>query len=230
MTMPAPFFGMARSRRWPSDAADGLDAADAGNGGERTLQGFGFVGGDAHGDRAVIGHAAHQVLGGAVGDDAALVDHDGARADGLDLFEDVRGDDDGLLLGHLGDELAHLVLLVGIEPVGGLVHDQHLGVVEDRLGDADAALVALGQGLDRLLEHRTETGPLDRQAHRPGDRIAPQAPQLGDEAEQALGRHLGVERRALGQIAEPLPGLLGLVLHVEAGDARPARRPARESP
>jgi hypothetical protein len=40
------------------------------------------------------------------------------------------------------------VLLVRVEAVGGLVHDQHRRVVQDRLREADAALVALRQGLD----------------------------------------------------------------------------------
>ena len=51
--------------------ADGLDTADAGHGRERSLYGFDLVGRHAHGNRAVIGHPAHQILGGAVGDDAA---------------------------------------------------------------------------------------------------------------------------------------------------------------
>ena len=56
------------------------------------------------------------------------------------------------------DQLADLVLLVGIEAVGRLVHDQHLGVVQDRLRQADAALEALGEGLDGAVEHRLEPG------------------------------------------------------------------------
>ena len=57
------------------------------------------------------------------------------------------------------DQLAHLVLLVGIEAVGRLVHDQHLRVVQDRLGDGDAPLEALRQRLDPLLQHRVELRP-----------------------------------------------------------------------
>ena len=43
------------------------------------------------------------------------------------------------------DERAHLVLLVGVEPVGRLVEDQHVGIVQQRLREPDAALEALGQ-------------------------------------------------------------------------------------
>src|SRR4029079_12130196 len=72
-----------------------------------------------------------------------------------------------------------------------------------------------------LPEPRPKTGPLDGKANRPGDRLAPQASQLGDEAKQPLRRHLGVKGSALGQITEPLSGFLGVILNIEAGDARP---------
>src|SRR5689334_19844752 len=68
-----------------------------------------------------------QRRGGIVGDDLAARDDHGARADRVHLFEDVRGDDDGLLLGDLADERADLVFLQRIEAIGGFVEDQHLG-------------------------------------------------------------------------------------------------------
>ena len=52
--------------------------------------------------------------------------------------------------------VAHLVLLVRIEAVGRLVEDQHLRVVQERLRQTDAALEALRQRLDDLLEHARE--------------------------------------------------------------------------
>ena len=48
-----------------------------------------------------------------------------------------------------------------VEAVGGLVEDQHLGVVHDGLREADAALEALGQRFDGLREHRLELQPAD---------------------------------------------------------------------
>ena len=61
-----------------------------------------------------------------------------------------------LSFGHRPDQPAHLVFLVRVEAVGRLVEDQHLRVVQDRLREADAALEALGQGLDRLVQHPVE--------------------------------------------------------------------------
>ncbi len=102
-----------------------------------------------------------EARGRVVGHELAARDDDGARADGVDLFEDVRGNDDGLLARDLADERADFVLLQRIEAVGGLVEDQHLRVVHDGLGEADAALEALGQRFDGLGDDRLELQPAD---------------------------------------------------------------------
>src|SRR6187399_2999717 len=56
----------------------------------------------------------------------AFRDDDGAGADRIHLFEDVRRDDDGLLARDFADERANLVFLQRIESVRGLVEDQDL--------------------------------------------------------------------------------------------------------
>jgi len=45
-----------------------------------------------------------------------------------------------------------VVLLVGIEAVGRLVHDQHLRIVQDGLGDGDARLVVFSGPQQSLFE------------------------------------------------------------------------------
>ena len=95
-------------------------------------------------------------------DDAAAVDDDGARAGGVDFLEDVGREHDRLVLAQLADQVPHLVLLVRVEAVGGLVQDQHLGIVDQRLREAGAVLVALGQRVDRLVQHRRQEAALDR--------------------------------------------------------------------
>jgi hypothetical protein len=158
-----------------------------------------------------------EILGRAVGDDAAAVDHDGTGADGLDFLEDMGRNDNGLVLGHLGDQAAHMVLLVRIEAVGRLVHDQHRGVVEDRLGETDAALESLRQRLDALGRDTLEAGPGDRRVDTGGLAATVVAADFGDEIEERPGRHVAVGGRAFRQVAQLRLGLLGPV-----GDADPA--------
>ena len=119
-----------------------------------------------------------QLLRRAVGDDLAAVDDDDARAGRLDLLQDVGREDDRLVLAHALDEVAHLVLLVGIEAVGRLVHDQHVRIVDQRLREAGAVLVALGERVDALVEHVLEEAQLDRAVDRLLARVAPQPAQL----------------------------------------------------
>src|SRR5574341_50026 len=103
-----------------------------------------------------------QLVRRAVGDDLAAVDDDRARARRVDLLEDVGRKHDRLVRAELADEVSHLVLLVGVQAVGRLVHDEHIGVVDERLGEAGAVLVALGKRVDRLAQHRLQkAGPDD---------------------------------------------------------------------
>ena len=127
------------------------------------------------------------------------------------------------------DQRAHLVLLVGIEAVGRLVEDQHVGIVQQRLGEADAALEALGQRLDRLVEHAAELGALDRQVDAPLRLGAGEAADLRDEVEKPGRRHVGIGRRAFGQIADMPLGRDRRSADVVAADRPPSRSSARES-
>ena len=69
-------------------------------------------------------------------------------------------EDDGLFLAQIADELANLVFLIGVEAISGFVQNEDLGVVKERLGEAGAVSVALGESVNRLthncLEERSE--------------------------------------------------------------------------
>ena len=172
----------------------------------------------AQGHRVVVGRAGLQLLGALVDHDAAGGDDDRPCADRLDLFQDVGRDDDRLVAGHVVQQAAHLMLLVRIESVGRFVEDQHLRVEQDRLGQADPAAKALRQGLDRPVEDTLQPEALDRLADASLPVGRRQAVQVGDEAEQGLGRHIAVGRRALGQVAEAPLDLERLAADVEAAD------------
>ena len=84
-----------------------------------------------------------QVLRRVDGDDPALVDDDDALAGLRDLGKDVRAEDDRVVAGEAANQLARLDDLLRVEARGRLVEDQHLRVVNQRLGEADALPVAL---------------------------------------------------------------------------------------
>ena len=100
-----------------------------------------------------------------------------------------------LSLRHVADQPAHGMFLVGVEAVGGLVQHQHLGIVQDRLGQADAAAKALGQGFDRLVQHALKFGSGDGAFRRGLCRLARQSADPGDEM-QELARASFRHRRA----------------------------------
>jgi hypothetical protein len=174
------------------------------------------------------GHAA-QLLRSAVGHDAAAVDDDGARAGGVDFLEDMGREHDRLAAPELADQVPDLVLLVRIEAVGGLVHDEHVRVVDQRLREAGAVLVALRQRVDRLVQHRLQEAQLHHAGHGFTSRRAGQAAQLGGETEESLHRHVGIGGGVLRQVADEALRLQRLLAHVVAADGDAPRAGRHEA-
>ena len=147
--------------------------------------------------------AGPQFGGGFVCDHPALRDDDNAGADGIDFFENMRRENDGFILRHALDERAHLVLLIGVEPVRRFVEDERRRIVQQRLREADALFVAFRERFNDLLAHGHQLRARNRQIDlsAPGGRGA-EAADFGDEAEVFLDRHLGVHRRIFRHIAK----------------------------
>ena len=73
-------------------------------------------------------------MGGALGDDLAAADHHQLVGDLLDFAQQVRGQQHGSrAVGEVAQEPAHPHDALGVQAVGGLVEDEHLGVVHQRL-------------------------------------------------------------------------------------------------
>ena len=120
--------------------------------------------GDGEAHRIMVARAAGELGRRRIGENAAMSDDDRPAAHRLDLLEQMGRNDDRLVGPHRGDDLAHLVFLVGVEPVGRLVEDQHLRIVQQRLRHPDAAPVALRQGFDRLVQNLGDVDHLDHPA------------------------------------------------------------------
>src|SRR5262249_2909155 len=143
-----------------------LDVPDAFDRGDRVAQVFGGAF-DLKANALAAFELLGQVLGRVNRDDAAFVDDDHAVAGHLDFGQDVRRKNDRVLPGQVFDQTADLLDLVGIESDGRLVEDDHIGVVDDGLRDADALFEAARQALDQFV---TALGQ-GRHLHRLGDAV-----------------------------------------------------------
>ena len=84
-----------------------------------------------------------------LGEDLAVIDDRDARAQLLELGQDVAADDDRLAEGaQLAEQLPQLDAGARVEAGRGLVEQQHLGVVDERVGEAEPLLHAARQALD----------------------------------------------------------------------------------
>ena len=162
--------------------------------------------GDGEAHCVMVTRAAGELRRRRIGEKAAMSDDDRPAAHRLDLLEQMGRDHDRLVGPHRGDDLAHLVFLVGVEPVGRLVEDQHLRIVQQRLRDPNAAPVALRQGLDRLVQNFGDVDHLDHPADAQLGFASGKAADSGDKVEELGGRHVGIGRRALGQVADAALG------------------------
>ena len=118
---------------------------------------------------------------------------------------------------ELLDQLAGLDDLLRVEAGRRLVEDEHLGVVEQRLREADALPVALRELAALAVRHVGDPRALHHRGHARlalGPRHALDA---RAEVEILAHAHVGVERRRLGQIAGAALGLDRLLDEIEAG-------------
>ena len=110
----------------------------------------GLVGGAGHqpGRRQQVGQAS-------VGDDLAGADHDQPVDGGFDLGQQVAGQQHGAaLVGEVAEQFAHPGDAFGVETVGRFVQDEHLGMADQGLGDAEALTHPERVGADPLVGGR----------------------------------------------------------------------------
>ena len=153
-----------------------------------------------------------------VRDQSSAGDDDHAICRCLDLAQDVRREQHGLLATELAHERAHPHDLARVEAAGRLVEDEHIGIPEQRLGEADALPEALREGTDRPAGMHTDPACVDDAADLATALAAIETVQTGHELEVPIDAHGAVERRGLGQVPDA-PATLGVPgSHELAGD------------
>ena len=138
-----------------------------------------------------------QIVRRAIEDQPALVDQENAVGDEVHFLQDVGGEQDGPGLPEQPDILAEVPDLVGIEPGGRFVHDEHVGVVEQGLRQADPLLVAPGQLVDGLFERFVEAAPVDDVIQALGQPKPIETTGLAEEPQEFQRRHVLVQRTVL---------------------------------
>src|SRR3954469_24480099 len=96
----------------------------------------------------------------------------------------MRGKDNGLAFTHAADQSANFVFLIWIKPIGRLVQDEDVRVVDNSLGKAGPMAITLGERINALMENRFEVAHFDNAVDGLLPRIAGQSAQLGAEKEE----------------------------------------------
>ena len=162
--------------------------------------------------------ALFQFVGRAIGDDLAAIDDDRARTSGLDFFENVGRENDRLRFAHLANQSSHFMFLIGIEAVGRLIHNQNLGIVNDRLRETGPMPITFRQRLNALMDElvrentsRSRDRPRVASLRRATRAILPRI-------QKSQNRHLRIRRRVFGQVTDETFCRYRVVQHVKTAD------------
>src|ERR1700730_4837518 len=98
--------------------------------------------------------------------DASGIDDHDAVADLRYLWQNVCGEHDGMLACQAVDEPADLADLAGVQADGRLVEHQYRRIVNDRLRQAHALTIALGELSADAMRHVGEAANLEHALHR----------------------------------------------------------------
>src|SRR4029077_6617221 len=117
------------------------------------------------------------------------IDNDRPRTDHLYFLQDVGRKNDRLGLAHPPDQRPHLVLLIWVEPFRWFIHDQNLGIVNNRLRKTDPMLIPFRQRLYALAPDRFEKTDISHAVERFLFRLTGKTAQLGRETEETFDCH-----------------------------------------
>lgn len=168
---------------------------------------------ELNGDRGAI-RSLPDLLERIVGHHMSLMDDDHPLADRFHLGEDMGGEEDGLILSLLTNDLPDLEDLVRVETGGGFVEDQHVGVVEEGGGQTHALFVSFGQGADPLVGLPRQTHHSDHFLDAGAERS--QVMRLADELQVLPYIEVVIKWIQFGEISDFFSDLERVVGHVVA--------------
>ena len=178
----------------------------------------GGVGGGQAELEAVAADLCLELIGGAVGEDAAAVDDHDLVGELVGFLQVLGGEQhSGAVVDKPTDGLPELVAAARVQAAAGLVQEQHLGVADQADGQVQAAAHAARPGAHRAIGCLGQLEPL-QQLGGPAMGLGPvQVVEAAGHDQVLLAGEVVVDRGRLAGQADHLPHRGGLADHVEAG-------------
>ena len=161
----------------------------------------------------------------------ALVNHDHSIGHRFDFLQNMSRQQNRFLLPQPTNRLPDTSNLVRIEPRGWFIQNQHIRFVDQSLSHSNALSITFGKLVDRFVNHASQRAQINHF----GDLIKLGAfvhsSRFGEKSQQAIRRHLWIERPRFRQVAKPMRTRQAFTVHVVAGnpsDSLAGRKVARQ--
>jgi hypothetical protein len=148
---------------------------------------------ERHGFRTM--QAAGEVMDGIPRNQFSLTDDDDLFAGLFDLGQNVGAENDGVVTRELLEQVAYFDDLLGVESAGRLVEDEDVGIVDDRLGEADALPVSFGKLADQLLADVGDRTTADDVVDASGDVAGADSLEFSDKGKILVHLHFRINGR-----------------------------------
>ena len=110
------------------------------------------------------------------------------------------------------------MLLIWIESVRGFVQDEHIRIVNDRLGKTGAMTKTFRKGIHALIQDRLQKAHLHDPRHRLLAGVSTQPAQFRAETQKTSHRHIAIHRRVFRQVTNHPLRRDGIGCHVKTAD------------
>ena len=135
----------------------------------------------------------------------------------------MRRYDDDFVFGQVANQLANLMLLIGIKAIRRFIQNQDLGIMQDGLCQSYAPFEALGQGIDGLFANAAQVNVIQDLFHALLHFLARETADLGDKLKEPQHSHVRVAGCTFWQIPDKLLGSKRVGANIMTVDGHSAR-------
>ena len=165
-----------------------------------------------------------QVVGGAAVKEVAFLDNSDPVAEGLELAQDVGGDEDGFaLFAELAQDIHHFDTGSGVQAAGRFIQEEEVRVMDEDSGQAQALLHTAAEVSGQVVALLGEADQLEDFLNFFGPMRALHLIAGAKEIEILDDEHILVDAESIGHIADQAANLIALFVNIIAVNAGCAR-------